>query len=68
MRILMSIVFVFLFLLTGSTTLFGQEFHTLNLTQSLGLPFGSGVSLNDQDVIATLVNVGGIQGITTIRP
>ena len=67
MRVLARIAVVFLFLLTVSTTVFGQEFHILNLTQSLGLPFGSGVSLNDQDVIATLVNVGGIQEIVTVN-
>ena len=67
MRVLARIAVVFLFLLTVSTTVFGQEFHILNLTQSLGLPFGSGVSLNDQDVIATLVVVESIQEIVTVN-
>jgi hypothetical protein len=66
MRVLARITLGFLFSLTLSTTVFGQEFRILNLTQSLGLPFGSGVSLNDQDVIATLVHIEGIGEIVTV--
>jgi hypothetical protein len=67
MRVLARIAFAFLLLLIVSTTLFGQEFHTLNLTQSLGLPFGSGVSLNNQDVISTLVRIGSIDEVVTVN-
>jgi hypothetical protein len=63
MHVLARIAFGFLFSLMFSTTVFGQEFRILNLTQSLGLPFGSGISLNDLDVIATLVHVEGIGDI-----
>jgi len=66
MKMIARIALIPLFLLAVSTTLLGQEFDSLNLTKSLGLPFGSGISLNNQDVIATLVRVGTSDEIVTV--
>jgi len=66
MKMIARIALIPLFLLAVSTTLLGQEFDLLNLTKSLGLPFGSGISLNNQDVIATLVRVGTSDEIVTV--
>ena len=66
MKTVARIAFVFLFLLAANTTLLGQEFRILNLTESLGSRFSSGISLNNQNVIATLVEVGSTREVVTV--
>ena len=66
MKTVARIAFVFLFLLAANTTLLGQEFRILNLTESLGSWFSSGISLNNQNVIAILVEVGSTCEVVTV--
>jgi hypothetical protein len=66
MNMVARIAFIPLFLLVVSTPALGQKFDSLNLTKSLGLSFGSGISLNNQNVVATLVRIGTTDEIVTV--